>query len=525
MDAAERVAIYARFSSDKQSDASIEDQVRRAREWIGARGGEPDRAQVLSDSAVSGASMDRPGMRSLMAAIETKSVTLVVAESLDRISRDVGDAAHFRRLLQHHGVELVCLDGTRVTADDKHSALLFGVRSLFAEQYLADLSDKTLRGLEGRARSGKATGAVAYGYRINDDKSISVDPDRAAIVRRIFEMYAAGDSFAGIAGKLNAEGVQPPRAHSRRTGPGWMDTGIRSMLTNARYVGRWDFGAREWVKAPGTNRRVPRQRKQGALVEAERLDLVIVERPTWDKVQARFAARPPKGGHPTFYLLSSLLRCSECGGHMTCAGGAKRRYGCSAARKRGPSICKNRLTASVEAIERAVLHVMRQRLAVRVEEVRKIVVEEIRAMRASMPNERKAKAKQIAQLTKQVDNLVEALSHEPSKALVAKLRDLEAARDQAQAELQQMERFAPVLPSPADITSRVLNMLRFDDPRRGREQITPALRDGGIECTPNDDGSYTLRWAILPGVLLHAETPSLVSQEGRVSIFSCGGRI
>jgi len=525
VDSRARVAIYARFSSDRQSDASIEDQVYRAREWLRAQGGDPDGAEAFTDHAVSGASMDRPGMRALVTAINSKLIDLVVSESLDRISRDVGDAAHFRRLLQHQGVELVCLDGTRVNADDKHSALLFGVRSLFAEQYLSDLSDKTLRGLEGRARNGKATGAVAYGYRINDDKSISIDPDRAAVVRRIFEMYASGNSFAGIAATLNADGVQPPRPHSRRTAPGWMDTGVRAMLVNARYVGEWAFGERQWVKAPGTNRRVPRERKQGALVELDRPELAIVDRATWDKVHARFSARPSKGGHPTFYLLSGLLRCSLCGGKMTCVGGAQRRYACTAAYKRGPSICTNRLTVSVEAVEHAVLNTTRKRLAARIGEVRAIVVEEIRALHASMPDERKAKTKQIAQLTKQIDNLVEALSHAPSQALITKLRDLEGARDQSQADLERMKQFAPVLPAPTEIAVRVLNMLRFDDPRRGREQIMPALRDGRIDCTPNDDGSYSLRWAILPGALLHAETPPPVSQRGRVSNLSCGGWI
>jgi hypothetical protein len=188
-------------------------------------------------------------------------------------------------------------------------------------------------------------------------------------------------------------------------------------------------------------------------------------------------------------------------------------------------VCKNRLQVSVEAVELAVLTTMRKRLSARIDEVRSIVAQEIRSMAASMPDERKAKAKQLAQLSKQVDNLVEALSHAPSQALAAKLRDLEAQRDRIHVEVEQMKRFAPVLPSPVEITTRVLNLLKFDDPRRGREQLMPAVRDGRIECTPDEDGSYTLRWAILPGVLLHAETPSLVSQEGRVSIFGCGGWI
>jgi DNA invertase Pin-like site-specific DNA recombinase len=167
--------------------------------------------------------------------VQRNGVDLVITESVDRLSRDVGDLDRLRKQLAHHGVELVCLDGTRLSVGDRSSALLFGVKSLFAEQYLSDLADKTRRGLEGRARAGAPTGAVAFGYRIvptAEGKTIEVDPAKAAIVARIFRDYARGRSFAGIARDLNAEGVEPPRAHSRRTAPGWMDSCIRSMLRN-----------------------------------------------------------------------------------------------------------------------------------------------------------------------------------------------------------------------------------------------------------------------------------------------------
>lgn len=271
-----RVAVYARFSSDKQSDASIEDQVHRAREWVRSRGGEADQCMVFSDYAISGASMDRPGMRSLEDAVRRGAFDVLVTESVDRISRDVEDAARFRKLITHHEVELACLDGTRISAGGKSDALMFGMRALFAEQYRIDLADKTRRGLEGRARAGAATGAVAYGYRIVErggSKVVEVDPERAPVIRRIFSMYARGDSLATVAEKLNADGVPPPRPHGRRSGSGWMHTAIRSMLLNERYRGVWSFGEREWVKAPGSNIRRPKERRGGALVTQARPDL------------------------------------------------------------------------------------------------------------------------------------------------------------------------------------------------------------------------------------------------------------
>ena len=85
---------------------------------------------MFSDFAVSGASMERPGVRALMPALKGRTVQLIVAESLDRISRRVSDSARFRETLAHHRVQLQCLDGTSLSPKGKSDALLFGVRTV-----------------------------------------------------------------------------------------------------------------------------------------------------------------------------------------------------------------------------------------------------------------------------------------------------------------------------------------------------------------------------------------------------------
>lgn len=106
------VAIYARGTLNKQRDP-VKDQVRLAREWVDRAGHADAHVEVFTDYAASSGLTDRPGMRALLQAIDGGAVTLVVAESLDRISRDVGDAAHFLRVLARRNCELACLDGAR----------------------------------------------------------------------------------------------------------------------------------------------------------------------------------------------------------------------------------------------------------------------------------------------------------------------------------------------------------------------------------------------------------------------------
>lgn len=102
-----RAAIYARYSSDNQRDASIEDQVRACRARIGREGWSP--VATYSDRAVSGASRLRPGYQRLLEDARTGRFDVVVAEALDRLSRDQEDTAALHKHLAFAGVRLITL--------------------------------------------------------------------------------------------------------------------------------------------------------------------------------------------------------------------------------------------------------------------------------------------------------------------------------------------------------------------------------------------------------------------------------
>jgi site-specific DNA recombinase len=78
--------IYARYSSDLQREASIEDQVRLCRAWIEKEGWQHRHA--YTDRALSGASTLRPAYQSLLEDARLGQFDVVVAEALDRLSRD-----------------------------------------------------------------------------------------------------------------------------------------------------------------------------------------------------------------------------------------------------------------------------------------------------------------------------------------------------------------------------------------------------------------------------------------------------
>src|SRR5690606_17016211 len=115
-------------------------------------------------------------------------------EDLSRVSRDFADAGQVYKRLQYAGVPLIAVsDGIDTSA--RASKLTFSLKAIVADYYLEDLRDKTLRGLEGRARAGYSTGGLPIGYRsepVADPAGqvighrVLIDEEGAAIVRRIF---------------------------------------------------------------------------------------------------------------------------------------------------------------------------------------------------------------------------------------------------------------------------------------------------------------------------------------------------
>lgn len=201
-----RAAIYARYSSDLQTDRSIEDQLALCSDYAAKQG--LSVVAIFDDKARSGASiMGREGILSLMDAARDKAFDVVVVEALDRISRDQEDLAGIYKRLTHVGVEI------RAVHEGRADIVQIGIRGLVGALFLQDLAHKVRRGMSGVVREGRSAGGRAYGYAPVPGKpgELVIVPDEAAIVLRIFEEYAAGRTPRDIAGDLNAENVTPPR--------------------------------------------------------------------------------------------------------------------------------------------------------------------------------------------------------------------------------------------------------------------------------------------------------------------------
>ena len=153
-----RAAIYARFSSDKQRDRSIEDQVALCRQFCERDG--LSVVGVYEDRAISGASTaNRLGWQRLMKDARAARFDVVVAEALDRISRDQEDLAGIHKRLRFRKIEI------RTVQDGKAEEIHVGIKGLLGVLYLKDLAQKTKRGQARVIRDGRHNGGRSFGYR------------------------------------------------------------------------------------------------------------------------------------------------------------------------------------------------------------------------------------------------------------------------------------------------------------------------------------------------------------------------
>ena len=361
MSQSQRAPLYARFSTDLQSDKSVEDQLDLCASFARAQGWRV--AEQHHDRARTGTTIHgRDGLSRLLDGARAGRFDVVVVEALDRLSRDQEDLAGLHKRLTLLGVQIVAVH------DGVADQIQIGIRGLVSALFISDLKHKIRRGMGGVVAQGRVPGGRAYGYRPIPGRpgEPEIDGAEAAVIQRIFEDYAAGESPRSIAAKLNADGIVPPRK-----GGTWNASTINGnvarqsgILHNPLYRGQIIWNRLRMVRDPETGKRVSRENPRDDWKITEAPHLRIVSNELWDAAHAARRPRAPgqtMGNRPR-RLLSGLLKCHECGGGFASIGKwrGQRRVQCSRHRESGG--CANRRRYDLSKIEGAVIALLVERL-------------------------------------------------------------------------------------------------------------------------------------------------------------------
>jgi site-specific DNA recombinase len=516
-----RAAIYARYSSDLQRSASIEDQLRLCRERIAREGWKL--VATYTDRAMSGADRLRPGYQKLMEDARAGEFDIVVAEALDRLSRDQEDVAALYKRLRFAGVMIVTLTEGEIT--DLH----VGLKGTMNALYLKDLAAKTRRGLRGRIEAGRSAGGRCYGYDVVLERDAAgervrgkrqINRQEAAIVHRIFDAYAAGKSPRRIAFDLNREGVPGP------DGGAWGPTTINGnwargtgILRNELYIGRLVWNRLRYVKDPETGKRVSRPNPPEQLIVQQVPELRILDQNLWDRVKARQASshkntRPDLKERPFWdrkrprFLLSGLARCGVCGASFVKI--SANLFGCAAARNQGT--CTNRLNIRRDALEVIVLDGLKSRLMD--PELFKVFAQEFVAEVNRLRGNESAKAEQLKRdrnmVEKRIRRIVDAIAEGvPARSLKDELIAMEQRQDQLERDIARAPEAQPLLhPNLAELYRRKVAELHkaLEHPIHAAEAVEKirALIDA-IVLTPEDGKLRVDLSGALAGILSVAQ--------------------
>ena len=375
-----KVAIYARYSSENQSEKSIDDQVRVCKGYISAHDMSVEDKHIYVDEAISGSIINRPALQSLQIAAENKEFEAVVVDDLSRLSRSNHQMLTMVLKFNYLQIKIVSVsDG--IISDDENSKLGIHLRGLMNELYLDDLKKKTMRGLEGQKLRGFSAGEKVYGYytkpvgelRLNkkgqakyEGKVHTIRQEEADIVQKIYKEFVEGKSLNKIVRELNQDKVPTKKGLPG----GWNIATVSKILKNERYIGRWVWKKYKGIKDPFTGKRKRVLWPENEWICSDRKDLIILGKETWEKAQKRWLSL--KGTWPVrkkaknagtkqqsyvhtslSHLFSGLMKCQCCGGAIVLiAGAGNGYYGCFNAKRK---TCDNKLLVPRKRLEKAII--------------------------------------------------------------------------------------------------------------------------------------------------------------------------
>lgn len=289
--------IYARYSSDRQREESIEGQIRVCEDFARRNGYKVLR--TYTDSAMTGRTDQRPQFQLMIHDASSRAFSSVIVYKLNRFSRNRYDSAKYKHKLKKFGVKVV--SAMENIADDPSGILLESVIEGMAEYYSAELAENVKRGMTENVLEGKWPGGVVpLGYKLDASHHLVIDEKTAPVVQYIFHAFTHGVMKKKIAETLNE------RAFLTRSGKKFTSSSFNVLLKNELYTGTYTWGG------------IKRENSIPALIDEEtfRLAQYINESRRKNIIRA-----------PDFYGLSGKVFCGLCGARMNGKSGRSRSGG------------------------------------------------------------------------------------------------------------------------------------------------------------------------------------------------------
>ena len=281
--------VYARFSSHRQGEQSIEGQVAEAERFASEHG--LTIIHVYADRAQTGRNDNREQFQLMLADAARHKFDALIVWKTDRIGRNKEEIALNKYHLKKNSIKIYYV--AEMIPDTPEGIILESVIEGMAAYYSEQLSQNIKRGQRASAAKAQSTGGNRpLGYLTGPDKKFIIDPDNAPTVKLVFDLYAKGKTISEIVQKLNEQGCRTLK------GKPFTHNSLRTILKNEKYIGIYTYKDE---------------------VRLENAIPPIVDTETFYKVQELLKYNQKAAAHKNSkveYLLTEKLFCGKCGAMM-----------------------------------------------------------------------------------------------------------------------------------------------------------------------------------------------------------------
>ena len=377
--------LYYRLSQEDErqgESVSIDNQRTMLRKYAEEHGFEIHDEYI--DDGVSGTTFQRPEVQRLLDDAKTGVINTIIVKDLSRFGRnyiEVGQYVDY--VFPAFGIRFIAIQDNVDTENRDSGAMeMMPIMNVFNEWHAANTSKKIRAVRRSNALAGIYSAKKAtYGYLKGTDKKRTpvIDEETAPVVRRIFELYAAGTSPKNIADILNAENIPSPGklAYERLGHKGrpnemrlWCEVSIRFMLNNIMYIGHLPM-LQETTVSYKNHKRQAKDRSDWVITYNNHEPIIPQE--LWDRVQERqkHMAQGRKTTSGFVHPLSGFLVCADCGSKLKMSGHSNKakteyqyHFNCGLHLRYGKTLCFSHYIPAkdIEAIVLNDIRTMAQRI-------------------------------------------------------------------------------------------------------------------------------------------------------------------
>lgn len=309
-----RVAGYARVSTGRpEQKTSFESQQKHYKELVAKHSDWID-VGLYADEGITATSMrKRKQFLKMIQDAKDGKIDRIIVKSVSRFARNTVDCLATVEELTALGVDVFFeLQNLSSLQDSKTTRMQLTMYASMAQEESETLSESVAYGIREGIKNGRYRAPKAYGYRLDENKRLVIDPEQAEVIMFIYNTFLQGYTVGQICAMLNAREIPAPR------GGIWYDSTVDGILKNEKYIG--DLRLEKTVSTDlKTRRRVPNIDGQQFYVTNNHEEIMSERmfKRVQDEIEYRQNLRgysgSGKSAYTTQYPFSNKLFCGHCG--------------------------------------------------------------------------------------------------------------------------------------------------------------------------------------------------------------------